>query len=660
MSGSIASSNSWEYVNTDETGFEQEGQRKETEGDNQFVLEVPKNHVLLQPGQRTSPAPHSQEEASATSSAVLANGVGRLTLKSDNCSSHGSVSSFVVVATTSAENPWKSHRSTFDDDTASYSHVPSAAESVVTTGSTATVSAAPSGTSSVISNFDILSLSGRAYRRCKRCSYLNQEKDTICLECDLALVSNPCLDIDAQIAMNLAMKEEEEAFQILIRSERKRKNLSSAPLYERAGLFVDDTKAAISKLPKEIKTLHEGSFILLASNFIDEVDAQKGKHKVSLAFLFTRNDPVTLEKIRRIGFGGEVEVCRDADTALQAFNDPGMTRRGESLFSIPEHSHPSQPSVIESIGWIVAIVESPSIKVSEHPICRGSIVDHTKRLQKTTQVLPLVSFPTSQRNSSDVQNRAYGCLKRVCDDYFHPDAPETENDDDLARAIAASLEEYPVNQKKAKVDPGMNNDGIDEEEPNEYHTAIAASLEEYPVNQKKAKVDPGTNNDGSGEEESNDHHDALSLAIASLEQDFIFGSNSAENGISSSDAMDSYVQDAAYSDDTDKDDFEPLPWKPDGWADSEQEKKGSEIKENKEREDDDLRHPVENTIDPMVGKRVQLLGGSFQGQIGKITDADCSHFRVVIETIRSHKPSLMVARDHVKEVGTTKVAPTSF
>ena len=233
MSGSVASIDSWQSVGTNEFGSQPEGQRTENRQDEgAVVIELPKDLNLLQHGQ--GGGPELQEQASSTSSAIIVNQVGKLTLKSCNCSSLGSVasaSSFVAVRNTTADNRWTTHRSR-DDDTSSYSNIPSAVDSIVTYDTCTTPSVAASGASSVISNFDILSLSGRVVRRCKGCSYHNSENATTCVKCYLALVANPSLDIDLQIAMHLAQKEEEEARKKLQRIEKKRKTLSSAPRFD--------------------------------------------------------------------------------------------------------------------------------------------------------------------------------------------------------------------------------------------------------------------------------------------------------------------------------------------------------------------------------------------------------------------------------------------
>jgi hypothetical protein len=64
-----------------------------------------------------------------------------------------------------------------------------------------------STSASVISSFDLLSINGSTLRVCKRCSYANPPSTLTCHVCFAALVKNPCLNVDEQIARNLQRKE---------------------------------------------------------------------------------------------------------------------------------------------------------------------------------------------------------------------------------------------------------------------------------------------------------------------------------------------------------------------------------------------------------------------------------------------------------------------
>lgn len=108
--------------------------------------------------------------------------------------------------------------------------------------------------SSLISSFDLISLSGEIKRRCRKCSTINADNDCLCRTCQLALVANPCLDADHQVALRLQLQEEEVSFRRICYIETKRARVEEEPVDVQAQVLVNDIQTCVnSKLKFSVK-----------------------------------------------------------------------------------------------------------------------------------------------------------------------------------------------------------------------------------------------------------------------------------------------------------------------------------------------------------------------------------------------------------------------
>jgi hypothetical protein len=306
-----------------------------------------------------------------------------------------------------------------------------------------------------VTTWDVVSLSGRVYRRCKRCSYHNSEHVSICTKCDLALRTNPCQDQDAQIARSLQHKEEQEALHELQRLEQNRKNLAEWSLFEQTTYLLDQIQTVVSvelgpPLVSSSRMVTHASMTLQTAAFIDTVrstahddEDYAAPAKVWLAYKFTHDDPVIMAHLARDGFQDDTRVSKTVETAMYHFytttkDKVRRTTSSESprlLCSIPAHYKKNGPLLENAaeeamlythnssssggcsgsctIGWIVAVVENTT-----KPLLSRRDPENNSNYYRRLTVLPLVSFPSSERYSYLVQKRAFGRLEQVCEDFF--------------------------------------------------------------------------------------------------------------------------------------------------------------------------------------------------------------------------------------------------
>jgi hypothetical protein len=182
-------------------------------------------------------------QESTASSCSMVRKIDNLNMKTDDSSACSFDSSYVSVFSFEGLLGLPS-----EDESASssWSHVPSQPTSVSSAGWTST--SASTSVGSIVSNFDILSLpaGGETIRRCcKRCKYHNTPESAICDSCDLALVTNPCLDIDERIARNLQEKEETEALLLLNQEQQKRSRLYHESVFVQASFLRNEIRACV-------------------------------------------------------------------------------------------------------------------------------------------------------------------------------------------------------------------------------------------------------------------------------------------------------------------------------------------------------------------------------------------------------------------------------
>lgn len=161
--------------------------------------------------------------------------------------------------------------------------------------------------SSAISSFDALSLNGGFQMGCKTCTLLDPKGQTICMLCGLALNANPCLEMDAQIATNLQLKEEKCAFQAVQKDERKRKAIVDLPVLDQSQFFVDEITHFVECYEKSgFSSIPNPSLTVLALRFIE--CARENGTQVNLAYHFSDNVQWQMTQIRQDGFGPHVKI----------------------------------------------------------------------------------------------------------------------------------------------------------------------------------------------------------------------------------------------------------------------------------------------------------------------------------------------------------------
>jgi len=281
--------------------------------------------------------------------------------------------------------------------------------------------------SSTISGFDVLSLSGASKRRCKRCTFLNGEGDGVCGSCGVALLANPCLDADEQIARNLQQVEESLALKMLQTEEKKRETLGQESVLIRSQVLVSDVGLFVRNCQTHgVDTLEEASHVILASRFIDSADeaVMKGG-RVTLAYHFCAElKEESMEQIRKDGLGIKAVVSTNIEAAYLHDQAQGTLWKRRKLPN-PFHLSPIQENEIygegaesdgrKHVGWIVATIEKPS-DCSEssfpHPsgrkvaISSGSAIART--IKNSNESLPLVCFDASLRKDDVIRRLLNG------------------------------------------------------------------------------------------------------------------------------------------------------------------------------------------------------------------------------------------------------------
>lgn len=295
-----------------------------------------------------------------------------------------------------------------DDESSKWTRVPFRDSTTPTEASVAA--------SSTISGFDLISLSGACKRRCKRCSYVNGDEDGLCKGCEMALLANPCLELDAQIAKNMQLTEEELAFESVISDEKKRKSLRQQSLFVQAQAltsditrFVETCKIVSSVDDEKMGYCTLPSAVILASRFIEFVN--NGYHPfhapVHVCFHFSLKYDWRMTQIRQDGFGPNAIFSSSADAALRAACDQPMKQSLKRLSSsayplleaIPENEAASASHEATFLGWIAATVERSE---------EGSDLETPTTFSNPSQTFPLVCFDASLRDHDIVRRLVHG------------------------------------------------------------------------------------------------------------------------------------------------------------------------------------------------------------------------------------------------------------
>ena len=215
---------------------------------------------------------------------------------------------------------------------------------------------------------------------------MNQDGATICKGCGAALVANPCLEVDHQIAINLQQKEERDALEDVQNSERKRKQLPRQSLLDQAQELVSELEKRLSdgfhiripsrtggrnsKRPKPLQESRTGNFLrstfcnasyelipsvdltISASQFLDcarQRCAQEGAASVFLAYMFTSK-----AKYRAVQFGGGHSarvLTSSPDDAFQYWKEYVYpNENSSSSLPGPFDHRPGSASLLSTIG----------------------------------------------------------------------------------------------------------------------------------------------------------------------------------------------------------------------------------------------------------------------------------------------------------------------
>jgi hypothetical protein len=271
---------------------------------------------------------------------------------------------------------------------------------------------------STISDFDLLSIGGTRQFECKRCSIFNSGLDVICSGCGIALVPNPCLEADAQLAKSMEMNEKKRAFDLLKREETMRKQIWEQPLLFQAETLTRDILEVVRRYePFLFNALPEADLMIQASRFIEF--ARNPGTTISLAYHFSTNTEQRLDQIRADGFVPPVETTVIEEVTQQSFDDSADTHRAPTVSK--NGSGEGRDDTPDEMGWILAFLGSAEATSSNDRTLK--VTNETRKIWKmvnSTQCLPIICFEPLYAGTDDVC-RLYNSLSQVCFDFFSTD-----------------------------------------------------------------------------------------------------------------------------------------------------------------------------------------------------------------------------------------------
>ena len=340
--------------------------------------------------------------------------------------------------------------------------------------------------SSIVSGFEILSLNGSSHRRCRRCTFLNNEESTFCLACGIALVANPCLDMDQQIAINLQRKEEEAAFETLRCEEKKRKTLYQRTIFGQASILATDVQARVDTAKcRGVATFSIPDLTLHASRFINhwlhqqnEILQQQNAQQRPTVYLTYHFSSIGFNQVRVLGLRNFGFVSENMQAAYsngleqvlpsQQQVETAVLPRSPALYTIPEVENAEIVDGTDKLGWIVATIGGGERPRSAKSVRVSSGTAQITAFDFALTCFPLVAFDASLRED-DVIRRLRNGLSQVCQ-YFFDDLLAPDNYNELP--YEQSCEPSP--SKKPKAPPELlglckeEEDGnIEEEEAQE-------------------------------------------------------------------------------------------------------------------------------------------------------------------------------------------------
>ena len=396
---------------------------------------------------------------------------------------------------------------------------------------------------STISGFDLISLGGRTQKQCQKCSFLNSVDHNICQGCFVALVANPNMTVDEQLAFYLQQQEEEQAFKDTLAVQNKRKEMhTKEPLLFRAQTLAQDLHTAIKACKKsydasmyKLQAIPEGSLAILASRFIDCIE-EKYRHPskasfdpkdgdilpVKVTYCFSGDEPWRLTQMRQDGFPPNTRFGETPEAATIAFRSPhnGQYLKPASAVAPKEHKQrldaireaSEEPANISSekdqnnakaepparLCWVVLIVvaHGGSDFGSQQSVPVTGLGNPTASVysrNQSCQSLPLVSFDANMIHDEDFLHYVTKRVKTACDDFFYgdglwPTATEAGTDEEIARALQASFYEEEGKQTDLKLQGPMVLQASlykSQEEHKDAKATKLAALKEYNAKARK-------------------------------------------------------------------------------------------------------------------------------------------------------------------------------
>lgn len=289
--------------------------------------------------------------------------------------------------------------------------------------------------SSTISGFDLISLNGSSKKACKLCSFLNDRNASICLGCNMALVPNPCMDCDKEVAHHLQNKVEEYARAQQRQLNLKRASLASASLFVRSQCLVDDIESvhrSAMDFSRQggICSLPLPALRLLTSRFLDAIRSPTDPNELpfTLCYCFTQVNNVNT--IFRDGFGSMSFFGSTPEVASWVYR---ARNKNATLGTISEDYEEENSNTISQIvpknatGWIVAIVKDVSVRTTRFFTGTPGQKAHLYQYQchSTSQALPLAYSLDASVLYDDIARRLVdkltGALQEFCLDAYSGD-----------------------------------------------------------------------------------------------------------------------------------------------------------------------------------------------------------------------------------------------
>lgn len=284
-------------------------------------------------------------------------------------------------------------------------------------------------TSSHISGFSCLDLDGESKRSCRRCTFFNSTEALVCVQCDFALVQ-PNPDTDAQIALSLQKREEEEFLNFLRQEEHKRKRIVNEPVHDQCMALRKDIQDFLRNHDQlGLQQLDHVNFLLQASSFMKI--ARSGEMDMHVGYHFSSSK--LLEQVKHRGFHYPLVVSSDSRAAKAHPGRCVIPTQGQPLRTIvegeEEQSHERPAGDPSYTGWIIAYVghQENTVQDLRRQVVRleGEKEATVDVVSKKGHTMPVVAFDSNLQHSDELPLVMDG-LRRVFFDFFCTDWDRVE------------------------------------------------------------------------------------------------------------------------------------------------------------------------------------------------------------------------------------------